>query len=118
MSDKEKQEHTPTKIGVEGPLSGDVSVRHPFVLTGVDTKAIGFVYHRHWANRILTSVNAHDQLVAALEALEAMDDLVEKLWKAVPWGKTFDVPLQELNEAPPRAKRAIVRAREALIANK
>lgn len=48
-----------------------------------------------------------------LDALEAMDALVENLWKAVPWGQTHDLDIVALNEAPLKAKRAIVKARGA-----
>lgn len=57
---------------------------------------------------------ANARLIAAapelLEALKGMTDLMDKLWKAVPWGQTFNLPVQELNEAPILAKRAIAKA--------
>lgn len=45
-----------------------------------------------------------------LAALKRMDLLVELLWDCVPWGKTWNLPITELNEAPLQAKRAILRA--------
>jgi hypothetical protein len=48
-----------------------------------------------------------DDLLAALKGMVA---LVEKLWPAVDWGKTFNLPVRELNEAPIAAKRAIANA--------
>lgn len=60
------------------------------------------------------NAEANGRLIAAapdlLEALKAMDDLIEKLWGAVPWGKTFNLPVAELNAAPLQAKRAIAKA--------
>lgn len=47
-----------------------------------------------------------------VESLAAMDDLMDKLWKAVPWGKTFNLPIEELNEVPTRAKCLLNRARQ------
>lgn len=46
-----------------------------------------------------------------LKALEQMDALVESLWKSVPWGQTFNLDIQALNEVPLAAKRAIARAK-------
>lgn len=61
--------------------------------------------------QVMAECRANAYLIAAapelLAALKAMDDLVEKLWGAVPWGKTFDLPVAELNAAPLQAKRAI-----------
>lgn len=54
-----------------------------------------------------------DELKAEmLEALKTMDELVEGLWKAVPWGKTALTAdtIRLLNEAPGKAKRAIAKA--------
>jgi hypothetical protein len=45
-----------------------------------------------------------------LEALKRMDALIESLWDSVPWGQTFRLPVQELNEAPIQARRAIAKA--------
>jgi len=63
---------------------------------------------------LLDISEAHARLIAAapdlLAALEGMDALVESLWKSVPWGDTFDLDVQALNEAPTRAKRAIAKA--------
>jgi len=58
----------------------------------------------------LRIVREHNQFAPMLDALKRMDALVEKLWKCVPWGKTWDLPVQELNEAPMQAKRAIQQA--------
>ena len=44
---------------------------------------------------------------ALYEALKRMDALVEGLWKCIPWGKTFDLDIAALNEAPLAAKRAL-----------
>ena len=41
------------------------------------------------------------------EALEGMVDLIDKLMPAVPWGKTFNCPFAELNEAPVKARAAL-----------
>jgi hypothetical protein len=57
---------------------------------------------------------ADAQLIAAapdlLAALQQMDALVESLWPSIPWGKTFNLNVQALNEAPIAAKRAIAKA--------
>jgi hypothetical protein len=57
--------------------------------------------------------NAH--LIAAapelLEALDGMVVLMDSLWKSVPWGKTFNLDIQKLNEAPIAARRALGKAR-------
>ena len=62
---------------------------------------------RHEIAALEAAIAAAPQL---LEACKRMDDLVEKLWAAVDWGKTFNLPAQELNEAPIAAKRAIAAA--------
>lgn len=59
------------------------------------------------AKQIVREHNINPELLAALKR---MDGLVEKLWKSVPWGQTFNLPVQELNEAPLEAKRVIQRA--------
>lgn len=67
-------------------------------------------------NPVATMVRGDAGLVLAaapqlLAALERMDALVERLWKSVPWGKTWDLPVKELNEAPIQARIAIARAK-------
>jgi hypothetical protein len=59
------------------------------------------------ARQIIKEHNSHAELLAALRR---MDGLVEKLWKSVPWGQTVNLPVQDLNEAPMQAKRAILNA--------
>jgi len=45
-----------------------------------------------------------------LEAAQEVDALIENLFNAVPWGKTFGLDIKALNEAPTKLKRAIARA--------
>src|SRR5689334_1751172 len=56
------------------------------------------------------------RLIAAapdlLEACQAIDALMENLWKAIDWGKSFNLDVQKLNEAPLKIKRAIKKATE------
>jgi len=58
---------------------------------------------------------ANVALIAAapelLEAAEEVDALIESLWKSVPWGATFNLDAKALNEAPPKLKRAIAKAK-------
>lgn len=49
----------------------------------------------------------NDPNAELLAAAEAMDALMENLWQAVDWGKTFDLDVAALSEAPDRLKRAI-----------
>lgn len=82
---------------------------------GDDTKMVvdhqGFLIasatNARTARQVVREHNVHAELLAALRR---MDGLVEKLWKSVPWGQTWDLPVQELNEAPNQAKRAILAA--------
>lgn len=55
--------------------------------------------------RRLREINAE-----LLEALKAMDALVESLWKSVNWANTFDLDVRALNEAPIAARAAILKA--------
>lgn len=70
--------------------------------------------HIHRDSREEGEANA--RLIAAapdlLEALEAMDALVESLWDSVPWGDTFNLDIRALNEVPGKARAAIAKARE------
>lgn len=45
-----------------------------------------------------------------LTALKQDEQMMEMLWKAVPWGKTFNLNLALLNEAELGRKAAIARA--------
>lgn len=65
-----------------------------------------------WAHPTLERNEKLEMFDELVESLGAMDDLMDKLWKAVPWGETFNLPLQELNEVPTRAKRLLNRARQ------
>lgn len=58
--------------------------------------------------------DANAALVAAapdlLQAAIAVDALIENLWKAVPWGRTFNLDVAALNNAPLALKAAIAKA--------
>jgi len=58
---------------------------------------------------------ANVRLLAAspdlLAACEAADALIDNLFKAVPWGKTFNLDIQALNEVPIQIQRAVAKAR-------
>ena len=49
-----------------------------------------------------------------LEGCKGMVDLMDKLWDSVPWGDTFNLSVQELNEAPIAASVAIAKAEKAM----
>lgn len=65
-------------------------------------------------NRVTEIDRANARLIAAapdlLEALKAYNALMDNLWKAVPWGKTFGLDIAALNLVPMRAKAAIAKA--------
>lgn len=77
----------------------------------------------HWADapgtayieRTADELNANVSLIEAapdmLAALEQMNALMENLFEAVDWAKTFRLDVVALNEAPLAMKRAIAKAR-------
>ena len=75
------------------------------------------IYNAEDGSDIALARNFHEpnaRLIAAapdlLEALKKMDALMDMLWEAVPWGKTFNLDIAMLNEYPTIAKRAIAKA--------
>lgn len=74
--------------------------------------AADFQAERRLKRKYRPKLELWDELVEALEALAAMDGLMDKLWKAVPWGQTFNLPLRELNEVPMQARRVLNRAKQ------
>lgn len=64
-------------------------------------------------NRIHKEAKARKKakdLSALLSAAKEMDALMDNLWKAVQWGKTFNLDLARLNTAPQALKAAIASA--------
>lgn len=56
---------------------------------------------------IVLACNSHDDLLAACKAI---DSLMEMLWDAVDWGKTFNLDIATLNLVPMECKNAIAKA--------
>ncbi len=50
---------------------------------------------------------AKDEVRQLREALTDMLALIDMLWEAVPWGKTFNLDVKLLNEAPIRARETL-----------
>lgn len=61
---------------------------------------------REMRDEIVRCVNLHDELVGALRA---MDGLMDNLWQAVPWAKTFNLDAAALNTAPQMAKAVLAK---------
>lgn len=105
--------HTPGPWGMPDSGKGLVSKKTPHGWDGMIASADCGGYARSRTEGL-----ANARLIAAepelLEALRKMDALMEMLWKAVPWGKTFNLDAAMLNEYPLAARRAIAKATGAL----
>lgn len=86
-----------------GPLSATNTAGGQPILPVARVEWLGAVPADHQEYLAATTTSQPGLLAAA----EAMDALMENLWQAVPWGKTFNLDVAALNTAPMRLKRAI-----------
>jgi len=68
------------------------------------TWAAGYLFDREALVRIFAL--APELLEASVE----VDALLENLWDSVDWGKTFQLDIKRLNEAPMRLKAVLAKA--------